>query len=107
MNYLLLNACFLLVAAAVAAVAATRGRLTRRYTAACGIALGLVLALTAVFDNLMITAGLFSYDPAHLVGLLIGSAPIEDFAYPVAAAVLLPSVWVLLSDTEGGARAES
>lgn len=106
MTYLLLNAGFLLVAAACAAVAAWRGLLPRRYVAATGIALAVVLVLTAVFDNVMISAGLFAYDPAHIAGLFVGSAPIEDFAYPVAAAVLLPSVWVLLGPRRGGERAD-
>jgi hypothetical protein len=29
--------------------------------------------------------------------VFIGKAPIEDFAYTVAAAVLLPSLWTLLA----------
>jgi len=104
MTYLVLNAAFLLAAVAVATVAAARGRLTRRFAAAAGIALALVLVLTAVFDNVMISAGLFAYDAAHLAGVFVGLAPIEDFAYPVAAAVLLPSLWVLLRRHEGGAH---
>lgn len=107
MTYLLLDGGFLLAAGACAAVAAVRGRLTRRYAAAGGIALAIVLLLTAVFDNLMISAGLFSYDPDHLVGSFIGRAPIEDFAYPLAAAVLLPSIWVLLGRKEGDADAQA
>lgn len=55
-----------------------------------------LLALTAVFDNVMIGAGLFHYSPEHLTGLRIGLAPIEDFAYPLAAGLLLPSLWTVL-----------
>ncbi|MCU1432030.1 MAG: lycopene cyclase protein, partial [Actinotalea sp.] len=44
-----------------------------------------VLALmTAVFDNLMIAAGLFEYGESKLAGLSIGLAPVEDLAYPLA-----------------------
>ena len=55
-----------------------------------------LFVLTAVFDNVMIGAGLFHYSPEHLTGLRIGLAPLEDFAYPLAAAILLPSLWTVL-----------
>ncbi len=61
--------------------------------------LGLVstLLLTAVFDNVIIGVGLVAYDPDTLINLRIGLAPIEDFAYTVAASVLLPVLWHALS----------
>ena len=91
MTYLLLSAGFIVVALAVALLA---GGLTR--IAGWGLLLGGValLVLTAVFDSVMIGAGLFTYDDAHLVGTRVGLAPIEDFAYPVAALILLPALWV-------------
>ncbi len=55
-----------------------------------------LFVLTAVFDNVMIGAGLFHYTQEHLGGLHIGLAPIEDFAYPLAGALLLPSLWTVL-----------
>lgn len=62
------------------------------------VAAGAVLAvLTAVFDNVMIGVGLFGYAPEALTGLSVGLAPVEDFAYPVAAAILLPVLWRRLS----------
>lgn len=103
MTYLALNAVFLLVAAGVAAVAlvvrrrrSSGGRRTGRAAASVVIALLIVLVLTAVFDTVMIGAGLFTYQPELISGLTIGLAPIEDFAYPVAAALLLPALWSLL-----------
>ncbi|MCY7404462.1 MAG: lycopene cyclase domain-containing protein [Cryobacterium sp.] len=102
MTYLVLNAVFLAVTALVAVVALVRRTISARVVAAVAVALGLTLLLTAVFDNLMIGAGLFSYDPEHISGLFIGLAPIEDFAYPLAAAILLPSLWVLLGRTTLG-----
>ncbi|TFD60238.1 lycopene cyclase domain-containing protein [Cryobacterium suzukii] len=102
MTYLLLNAVFLVVAALVAVVAVKRRLISARFVSAVADALTLTLLLTAVFDNLMIAAGLFSYDPKHISGLLIGLAPIEDFAYPVAAALLLPALWVLSGGTRLG-----
>lgn len=55
-----------------------------------------LLVLTAIFDNIMIRLGLVGYDPGTLLGWFVGVAPIEDFAYPVAALVLLPALWYLL-----------
>ena len=63
----------------------------------------MVLLLTAVCDNVMIAAGLFTYEPGLISGLTVGLAPIEDFAYPIAAALLLPALWSLL----GGAAPTS
>jgi lycopene cyclase domain-containing protein len=59
-------------------------------------ALAVLLLATAVFDNVMIGIGLDGYDPSKISGLYVGIAPLEDFAYPLAAAVLLPSLWILL-----------
>ena len=96
MTYALIVGPFLLLAAAVTALTARRERFGRRM-AASGIAALVLLALTAVFDNVMIAAGLFTYPSEHLSGLHIGLAPIEDFSYPLAAAFLLPAVWTLLT----------
>ena len=61
------------------------------------VAAGVVLMiLTAVFDNVMILVGLITYDQTTISGLFVGLAPLEDFAYPLAGLILLPSVWLLL-----------
>lgn len=52
-----------------------------------------LLLLTAIFDNLMIWAGLFSYNPAMILGIYVGLAPIEDFFYAILAAILVPILW--------------
>ena len=96
MTYLWVNTIFLGLAAAVAAVALWRRPGARRLAAPAGIALAGVLVLTAVFDNIMIGVGLVDYDPALISGFFVGIAPLEDFAYPVAAALLLPAAWSLL-----------
>jgi hypothetical protein len=44
----------------------------------------------------MIGVGLVGYDESKISGQFVGSAPLEDFAYAVAAVILLPSLWVLL-----------
>ena len=52
-----------------------------------------MLALTAIFDNVIIGTGIVAYDQEKISGILIGLAPIEDFAYPVLALVLIPSLF--------------
>lgn len=96
MTYALLTVPFVVVAAVVTAATVCRPGLAGRMRASAAAALVLV-ALTAVFDNVMIAVGLFTY-PDHLIsGIRVGLAPIEDFSYPVAAAFLLPSLRCLLS----------
>ena len=58
--------------------------------------------LTAVFDNVMIHAGLFWYDPATTSGLRLGAAPVEDFSYAIAASLALPGLWLLLERKPAG-----
>jgi len=101
MSYWALNAVFLLAALAVGAAAAVtlKGGTRKPALAAAGGAAAVVLVLTAIFDNLMIAAGLFTYAPDMISGALVGLAPLEDFAYPVAAVLLLPALWILLGRT--------
>ena len=93
-TYWALNAIFLAVVAAVALAAIVARRAPR--WASVAVALAVVLLMTAVFDNIMIGIGLVGYDEAKISGGFIGIAPLEDFAYAVAAVVLLPSLWALL-----------
>ena len=98
MTYPLLCVGFLAVALAIRAVAEARARAQSRRipwqpTVIAGVVL---LALTAVFDNLMIGAGLFHYAEGLTSGARIGVAPLEDFAYPVAAVLLIPALDELL-----------
>ena len=100
MTYWLLNLGFLVVVVGLAVAALLRLRRTRRparrLAGAVAIALGVVVLLTAVFDNVLIAAGIIDYDRSGMSGLTVGLAPIEDFAYAIAAAIGLPSLWVLL-----------
>jgi lycopene cyclase domain-containing protein len=52
-----------------------------------------MLILTAVFDNLIILAGIVDYDAPKLMGIYVGVVPIEDFAYTVVAVLLVPAIW--------------
>ena len=96
MTYVLLALPFLAVAGAVA-VAAHRRRPGGRPAGwrAPALAAAALLVLTAVFDNVMIARGLFAYSDAHISGLRLGLAPVEDFAYPLAGVILLPALWYL------------
>ncbi|MDV8001311.1 prenyltransferase [Rhodococcus sp. IEGM 1408] len=97
--YTTLNLTMSIPVVAVALLAAwrLRGPERRRWLTGVGGALAVVLVLTAIFDNVMISAGLVAYDDALTSGIRLGVAPIEDFAYAVAAAVFVPSVWSLLT----------
>jgi lycopene cyclase domain-containing protein len=94
MTYWLINAAFLTVVAGLV-IAAIAARRAPRW-AAVGLAGALILVMTAVFDNVMISVGLVAYAPEHISGALIGVAPLEDFAYAIAAVVGLPCLWSLL-----------
>lgn len=97
MNYLTLN---LIVLAVVAVVAVFALRRRPRLIGPIALTVVVLFVLTAVFDNIMIAVGLMVYSDAGRSGVDIGLAPIEDFAYPLAGALLLPSIWVLLSRRE-------
>lgn len=90
------TAAAVLIAVVLTLLARGRGIAVGRHLAAIGATIVALVVLTAVFDSIMIWADLFYYAPEMLVGLHIGLAPIEDFSYPVAGAILLPSLWILL-----------
>ncbi len=69
---------------------------------AVGLAFAVLAVLTAVFDSVMIGMELFHYDSSHILGLKIGLAPIEDFAYPLAGVVALPGLWMWLTRKRKG-----
>jgi lycopene cyclase domain-containing protein len=94
MTYWALNAIFLAIVVAVA-IAALASRRAPRWLAVL-VAAGILLIFTAIFDNVLIGLGFVGYDRALISGLFIGRAPLEDFAYTIAAVVLLPSLWTLL-----------
>lgn len=95
MTYWMLNLVFLGLVALVAVIAV----IARRAPSwrAVGLTAIPLLVLTAVFDNILVGTGIVGYDPALISGARIGVAPLEDFAYAIAALVLLPSLWSLLS----------
>ena len=95
LTYWALNAPFLGVAVlvALAALLARRAPLWR----VLGLtALG-VLVLTTVFDNVLVGTGIVGYDASRISGAFVGVAPVEDFSYAIAAVLLLPALWRLLT----------
>jgi len=101
-TYPLIVLPFVVVTVVVTLTTARRPGFRRRMWSSSLAALVLV-ALTAVFDNLMIALDLFSYPSVHLSGLRVGLAPLEDFAYPVCAAFLVPAVFALLPSRKDAA----
>ncbi|KZE91248.1 lycopene cyclase domain-containing protein [Microbacterium sp. TNHR37B] len=97
MSYPVIVVPFLIVTLAVTLWSLRRPGARQRLLAS-GIAAAVLVALTAVFDNLMIAVGLFTYPEDLISGIRIGLAPIEDFAYPVCAAFLVPAVFALLPE---------
>lgn len=95
MTYPLLVVPFAVFTVLVTLVSLRRPRARERLVASAWTALVLI-GFTAVFDNLMIAADLFTYPDEHISGIRIGLAPIEDFSYPVCAAFLLPAIGALL-----------
>ncbi|WP_194763684.1 lycopene cyclase domain-containing protein [Microbacterium sp. UFMG61] len=96
MTYVALSAWFLGGAVVIAVIASLVAGRRRASLAGVGITVTVLVVLTAVFDTLMIATGLFHYSPGHLLGIHIGLAPLEDFAYPIAGAIMLPAVWAAL-----------
>jgi small toxic polypeptide LdrA/B/C/D len=89
MQYALLAVPFLLFAYLVFRRAGLS--MSRRWL----IALGILFALTLLFDSLIIYAEIVDYDYSKTLGIILLKAPVEDFAYTVAALLLTPALWIL------------
>ncbi|MGN6220066.1 MAG: lycopene cyclase domain-containing protein [Microbacterium sp.] len=100
MTYGLILLPFLAATAVAVSLTARRPRFGARMAASAAAA-GILILLTVVFDNVMIAAGLFTYPDELISGIRIGLAPVEDFAYPLCAAFLVPAVFTLLSPARG------
>jgi len=65
------------------------------------IALAVLLVLTAVFDSIIIGAGIVAYDTEKILGLYVGLAPVEDFFYAILAILIVPTLWNLFEPKKG------
>lgn len=88
MTYGNLNLIFLLVAVVATWILKSRFRCFTTPQ----VILPMVL-LTAIFDNLIVLAGIVKYDRSKLMEVFVGVVPIEDFAYTVVAVLLIPALW--------------
>lgn len=100
MTYAGLAAIFLALSAAVLVVAVVRRRPSRAWWAATALTTLALFVLTVVFDSLMILADLFRYGEGAEPAFLLWKAPVEDLAWPLAAVLALPALWLLLSKEE-------
>ncbi|GGL02517.1 lycopene cyclase domain-containing protein [Curtobacterium luteum] len=113
--YALLAVPFLAVAVVVAVLAgvvsARRDRVAgrasgpgRRAAVVSAVVAGVVLlVMTIVFDNVIVTLRVVAYDPSLISGAKIGAIPVEDLAYSIGAVLLLPALWVLLDRSTSSA----
>ncbi len=92
MTYVILSVAVLALIAVV--TVPTLRRLRARPIVLTGLAL---IALTAVFDNVIVGTGIVAYDESLISGIRVGSAPIEDFSYTLGAVMLVPALWTWLA----------
>ena len=86
---------YLLLTVTVMALVAIYAFLMRHWMVAKPLVVtaAVMLILTAIFDNVIIATGIVAYDQEKISGIMVGVAPIEDFAYTVLAIVLVPSLF--------------
>ena len=89
-TYLILN---LICTAVISLLLLTRPKLSLKSAL---ILIGALFIMTAVFDSLIVGFSVVAYDTSKILGVYIGNAPIEDFFYPLAAVVIVPSVWCIV-----------
>ena len=101
MTYALIIIPFALFTLVVTLLSATQPGMKQRMLAST-ISAAVLVILTAIFDNVIISAGLVAYPEGTSSVIRIGVAPIEDFSYAICAAYLVPAVYVLLPQGRTG-----
>ncbi len=92
MTYLALNMTFMLIAFV------TLNLVSRKSPwRAIGFTMLWMLLVTLVFDNIIIGLEIVGYDKTKISGILLGLAPIEDFAYTVVAVLAVSIIWTKLT----------
>lgn len=99
MTYVVLSVAVLALIAVV--TLPTLRRLPGRPLALTALVL---IVMTAVFDNVIVGLDIVAYDDALISGVRLWHAPVEDFAYALGAAMLLPAVWTWLGRGDRAAR---
>ena len=95
MTYLLLAVAFCAIGFGITFLIA-RSSVSR----ATWLTLAILLAVTAIGDNFIVASGIVAYDPTKILGVFIGVAPVEDFAYSLVAVTLIPAIWSALKRIE-------
>lgn len=101
MSYLVLNLVMMTIAASATLLLARPRHLDWPQLL---LTMAVLVALTAVFDSIIIAAGIVAYDESTLLGVRIWQAPIEDFSYALVAAFCAPLLFARLADGKGGDR---
>jgi lycopene cyclase domain-containing protein len=92
MTYLALNLTFMFIAFV------TLNLVSRKSPwRAIGFTMLWMLLVTLVFDNIIIVLEIVGYDKTKISGILLGLAPIEDFAYTVVAVLAVSIIWTKLT----------
>lgn len=87
-TYIVLNTVYLV---GILAILKWRGLLV--WNRSVLVTLCILTVCTAVFDSLIIAAGIVDYDTTKILGIYVGAAPIEDYMYALLAAVIVPALW--------------
>lgn len=86
-TYLLVNLVFL------ACILVLLAPSIKKPSKAWWLMFAVLMLLTAVFDSLIVWAGIVGYDASKILGIYVGFAPIEDFFYAILAACIVPLFW--------------
>ncbi|MDY5786442.1 MULTISPECIES: lycopene cyclase domain-containing protein [unclassified Corynebacterium] len=90
MTYVLISAPFLVAAAVLWGWRRQAGPRQGRVTLAV---MAVLVALTVIFDNLMVAAGLVEYSAGNNLGVFIGRIPVEDLFYTIFVVLVVTAVW--------------
>jgi lycopene cyclase domain-containing protein len=66
----------------------------------CWIVMGVMMLLTLIFDQLLTGLPIVFYDDTKRIGVELGYAPVEDFAYTFVAVILVGSILKFLISNE-------
>ena len=92
MTYLALNVTFMLIAFVILNLISRKSPWR-----AIGFTMLWMLLVTLIFDNVIIGLEIVGYDKTKISGILLGLAPIEDFAYTVVAVLAVSIIWTKLT----------
>jgi lycopene cyclase domain-containing protein len=92
MTYLALNVTFMLIAFVMLNLVSRKSPWR-----AIGFTMLWMLLVTLVFDNVIIGLEIVGYDKTKISGILLGLAPIEDFAYTVVAVLAVSIIWTKMT----------